>query len=72
MPEMPRWEYQHLTLGSDWKKVKPEELDEVLAELGEDGWEVVSVYTHHGSNKTNLLAKRPLSGRPPRERSWPG
>jgi hypothetical protein len=72
MTETTQWEYQAISLGSFWNIAKPEEIEAALNQLGAESWEVVSVYTHHGSNKTHIVAKRPLSGETRRQRSWPG
>jgi hypothetical protein len=66
------WEYQVDTLGSALHSPKDEELETVLNEWGEDGWEVISVITPSGSNKIRIVARRPLTAASRRRRSWPG
>ena len=72
MAEPTQWEYRAISVGSFWSEPKDEELEAVLNELGLDGWEVVSVVTHYGTNKVRVVAKRPLSGSVRRQRDWPG
>ena len=72
MAEMNQWEYQALSMGSFWNTIKSEDLEAALNELGEEGWEVISVYTQHGTNRTIVVAKRPLTADTRRRRSWPG
>lgn len=72
MTELIQWEYRVRTFGSFWKAVRAEELEQLLNEWGEDGWEVVSTYTIENSNKINVIAKRPLTADVRRRRSMPG
>ncbi len=72
MAETTQWEYRLEGFGSFWSMIKDGELEAILNQWGEEGWGVVSVYTHHGSNKTFVVAKRPLTGESRRRKSWPG
>ncbi|NMC13987.1 MAG: DUF4177 domain-containing protein [Chloroflexi bacterium] len=65
------WEYRVQTWGSIWKSNKDENLEALLNEWGEEGWEVIS--TQHGANseKVKIIAKRPLTHSRHRERSYP-
>ena len=72
MTETTQWEYRALSLGTFWTEPRDEEIENVLNHLGEEGWEVTSVFTRYGSNKVRVVAKRPLSGETRRRRSWPG
>lgn len=72
MADVTQWEYWAISAGSFWNEPKDEDLESLLNELGEDGWEVVSVFTRYGSNKIRIVAKRSLTGSVRRRRSWPG
>ena len=72
MSEETKWEYQVMTIGSVWKGIKDEQLQDVLNELGIQGWEVASIHTPGGaSNKMTIVAKRPLTVSARRKRSMP-
>ena len=66
-----QWEYRVQTVGAFFSGVKAEELEELLNEWGEDGWEVVAAHIVENANKINVIAKRPLTDRVRRERSRP-
>jgi hypothetical protein len=70
MPEEKLWEYRFTRLGGALRAPKAEEVEALLNEWGEQGWEVVGLASD--SNTLALLAKRPLSLRTRRERSMPG
>lgn len=69
--DIKQWEYRVQTVGAFFTGVKAEELEELLNEWGEDGWEVVSTHIIENANKINVIAKRPLTDRVRRERSRP-
>ncbi len=69
--EIKQWEYRVQTVGAFFSGVKAEELEELLNEWGEDGWEVVSTHIIENANKINVIARRPLIDRVRRERSRP-
>lgn len=69
--EIKQWEYRVQTVGAFFSGVKAEELEELLNEWGEDGWEVVTAHIVENANKINVIAKRPLTDRARRERSRP-
>lgn len=72
MPEETKqWEYRVQTVGSLWSGIKAEELEALLNEWGEEGWEVVSTHILENQNKINVIAKRPLTDRVKRARSMP-
>jgi hypothetical protein len=64
-----KWEYLSMTLGTFFHPSKDEEIDLLLNEIGEQGWEVVSVYPIENTNKARVIAKRPLTVRAKRQRS---
>lgn len=66
-----QWEYRVETIGSFFKGVKAADLEEMLNEWGEDGWEVVATHIIENANKINVIAKRPLTDRVRRDRSRP-
>jgi hypothetical protein len=66
-----KWEYRVLTVGSFWSGIKDEEFEEILNEMGEDGWEVVGFRSLESSNKASIVAKRPLSLTTRRRRNMP-
>lgn len=66
-----QWEYRVQTVGRFFSGVNAEELEELLNEWGEDGWEVVSIHIIENANKINVIAKRPLTDQVRRERSRP-
>ena len=69
--EIQLWEYRVQTVGSLWSGVKADELEQLLNEWGEEGWEVVSTHILENANKINVIAKRPLTDRARRRRSLP-
>ena len=71
MSELNKWEYCVLTVGTFFKGVKDSELEALLNQLGEEGWEVVGFRTVENSNQSQLIAKRPLDRTARRWRSMP-
>ncbi len=69
--ESTQWEYRVQIVGGFFIGIKADELEEMLNEWGEEGWEVVSTYIIENANKVNIIAKRPLTDRVRRERSRP-
>lgn len=69
--ETKQWEYRAQTVGSFFGGVKAEELEVLLNEWGEEGWEVVSTHILENQSKINVIAKRPLTDRVKRARSMP-
>lgn len=65
------WEYRVQTVGSFFSGVKADELEQLLNEWGEEGWEVVSTHILENMNKINVIAKRPLTERARRRRTLP-
>lgn len=68
--ELKQWEYRVQTIGSMFG-TRDELIQATLNELGEEGWEALSVYTPYGSGKITIVAKRPLTDRARRMRSRP-
>ncbi|MBV6396939.1 MAG: hypothetical protein HFACDABA_02543 [Anaerolineales bacterium] len=66
-----QWEYRVQTVGGFFKGVPADELELLLNEWGEEGWEVVSTHVIENANKINVIAKRPLSASVRRQRSIP-
>jgi len=69
--EIKQWEYRVQTVGSFWSGVKADELEQLLNEWGDEGWEVVSTHIIENVNKINVIAKRPLTREIRRSRSMP-
>ena len=69
--ELKQWEYRVQIVGGFFTGIKADELEEMLNEWGEDGWEVVSTHIIENANRVNIIAKRPLTDRVRRERSRP-
>ena len=69
--EIKQWEYRVQTVGGFFKGVPAGELEQILNEWGEEGWEVVSTHIIENANKINVIAKRPLTRSLRRERSMP-
>lgn len=62
MPSAQQWEYKVIDVSQSWSPLKgmqtrsPEEL---LNELGSDGWELVDTLSEGGGNTQSLVLKRP-------------
>ena len=69
--ETKQWEYHVQTIGTLWSGVKADELEQLLNEWGEEGWDVVSTHILENANKINVIAKRPLTRETIRRRSMP-
>ena len=70
MTEQILWEYQVISVGGAFG-TKDDLVQNTLNEMGEQGWEAVSVYTIGQSPKVTIVAKRPLSPTTRRRRSMP-
>ncbi len=68
---MQKWEYRVQTVGSFLSGVKDPELETMLNNWGEEGWEVVGFRTLENSNQATVIAKRPLTREAQRLRSMP-
>ena len=68
--EIKQWEYRVQTIGSIFG-TKDENIEAMLNEWGNEGWEVTHVYTPEGSGKVTVVAKRPLSSTTRRFRNMP-
>jgi hypothetical protein len=69
--ELQKWEYRVQTVGGFFKGVPADELETLLNEWGEEGWEVVSTHILENAHKINVIAKRPLTRETIRRRSMP-
>jgi len=72
MDEIKQWEYQIINAGSFWSAPKQDALEEMLNEMGIEGWEVADSYLVSNSNKLVILLKRPLTRTALRRRTMPG
>jgi hypothetical protein len=52
------WEYRVETIGSTFRSISDEDVETLLDEWGQDGWEVVAFHPIQGSNKITIAAKR--------------
>jgi hypothetical protein len=71
MEESNHWEYRVQTVGSFFRGVKDDELQALLDEWGQEGWEVVGFRTIENTNQATVIAKRPLDRTSRRWRSMP-
>jgi hypothetical protein len=68
--DIKQWEYRVQTIGSMFG-TKDEHIQATLDEWGQEGWEAINVFTPEGSGKITMVAKRPLTERVRRTRSFP-
>ncbi len=68
--DIKQWEYRVQTIGSMFG-TKDEQIQAMLDEWGQEGWEAINVFTPEGSGKITMVAKRPLTDRVRRMRSFP-
>lgn len=71
MTDPTQWEYRSIMLGTSWSPMKDEEMEDILNEWGEDGWEVLAVVPVPNGMKVRIIAKRKLDLRVRRRRSMP-
>jgi len=71
MAELNQWEYCVVTTGTFFKGVRDDDLEALLNQMGEEGWEVVGFRTIENSNQSQVIAKRPLDRTARRWRSMP-
>jgi hypothetical protein len=71
MSEPNQWEYRVVTFGTFFKGVKDSDFEEILNQLGEEGWEMVGFRTIENSNQAQAVLKRPLDRTSRRWRSMP-
>ena len=71
MAENTQWEYRVISAGSFWSGPNEEQMEAMLNELGQEGWEVISTLATHSSNKVTFVGKRPVTKVSRRQRSWP-
>lgn len=71
MSEATHWEYRIEVMGSVFRSPKPEEIEDYLNQIGEEGWDVINLHHPHNSNKVWVTMKRPLTTRTRRYRSLP-
>ena len=58
-PQKTQWEYFVETVGSAFSGPKDDALEEILNELGDEGWEVFSMENLSQSPKIRIVARRP-------------
>ena len=69
--EISKWEYRFESFGSFWSGIKTKEIEEILNQWGEEGWEVVSESAFENYNVIYVVAKHPLTRETTRRRSMP-
>lgn len=71
MPEaMSQWEYRVQSVGKFWG-TKDDEIEALLNEWGEQGWEAFAVCCSPRTGNVTIVAKRPLTLAARRRRSMP-
>jgi hypothetical protein len=65
-----KWEYRAKTIGSMFGS-RDENIQDVLNEWGQAGWEAFNVYTPYGGGKVTIVPKRPLLQATRRPRTGP-
>ncbi len=68
MDENTKWEYRVYTFGSAIKGLKDEEIEIVLNDWGQAGWEVLSARPPTNSPKITIVAKRQVTASTQRQR----
>lgn len=71
MSDLNRWEYRSMLIGTSWSPIKDEEMEGILNEWGEEGWEVFAVVPMPSGMKMRVIAKRPLTVGARQRRSMP-
>jgi len=69
----PNWEYRVEVLGGSVVSAKPEELEAMLNEAAEEGWEFMSTAPQNNSARLWVILHRALQGsrkEKPRRGSW--
>lgn len=61
MSEQLNWEYRVETIGSAFRGTSDEDVESLLDEWGQEGWEVIAFHPIQGSNKVTIVAKRALA-----------
>ena len=69
MAELIQWEYRVLSTGGFLSGPKDSRLEDLLNELGLEGWEVVGLTQRENTGKMTVVAKRPLTVSVRRQRS---
>ncbi|HUV29154.1 MAG TPA: hypothetical protein VMW34_17460 [Anaerolineales bacterium] len=64
------WEYRVESFGGSLSEAKDEDLEEVLNDWNEEGWQLVSAYPI-GDKKVRIIAQRPLISSSRRKQRWP-
>ena len=64
------WEYRVQTIGGLFG-TRDEDIEAMLNEWGNEGWEAFSVHRVEGTHKVTVVARRPLTSTSRRRRSMP-
>ena len=71
MADTTQWEYRVESVGTIWHDPKDEQIEVLLNQMGEEGWEVIHVYTPGRSSVVKIIARRPLTLQARRQRTQP-
>jgi hypothetical protein len=71
MAEIIQWEYRVESVGTIWHDPKDQQIEALLNQIGEEGWEVIHVYTPGRSSVVKIIARRPLTSQARRQRTQP-
>ena len=71
MSETTQWEYRVKSFGSFFQGVRDDLLEAELNQWGEEGWEVVGFRMIENTNRSQVIAQRPLARDVRRQRSIP-
>jgi hypothetical protein len=61
MADYTKWEYRTQKVGSSWKGPNDIDIESMLNEWGEEGWEVFQIVSLESSLKLLVIARRPLT-----------
>lgn len=71
MSETIQWEYRVKSFGTFFQGVRDDDLEAELNQWGEEGWEVTGFRLIENTNRSQVIAKRPLTRDIRRQRSMP-
>jgi len=69
----PKWEYQVEIVGNFWRGARAEDIQRLLMQAAEDGWEPVELTPMQNSSRIMLVLRRATEAgsRRRREKTWP-
>jgi hypothetical protein len=66
------WEYSVCAAGGGFKRVKPDELTEMLNQAASEGWELMQIVPQESNYQVLLVLRRPSTTRTRRQATWGG